>query len=404
MPQGIKCKKTFSLAHTVLFFCAVPIYIWAMMVYNATNIFFVNGTQGVPMQRRQRKAGQYMKSHMDTLTQAALQSLAQAVEKSQAKLDPGMESAYRQGIRMHLAYLAESLLFSSPQLFFNALRWGKVYLPSISIPAGHIKMALGAIRDTLEKSLPSDCQDPPMDYLDTALAEMDHFSSELPSFLDAQHSLYKQSKQYLDFLLANQRMEASRLILDLVQQGTPIKDIYMEIFQPVQYELGRLWQMGAISVAQEHYCTASTQLIMSQLYPHIFQPHKNKGVFVGACISGELHEIGIRMLCDLLELEGWDTYYLGANVPAESIIDTIADKKAQVLGLSVTMTYHMQKAEQQIRAIRQNRQCRGVTIFVGGYVFHQSQDLWKTIGADAWGLDLSDSTDKINAVIGKGKA
>jgi len=64
----------------------------------------------------------------------------------------------------------------------------------------------------------------------------------------------------------------------------------------------------------------------------------------------------------------------------------------------------MQKAEQQIQAIRQNRQCRGVTIFVGGYVFHQSQDLWKTIGADAWGLDLSDSTDKINAVIGKGKA
>ena len=25
------------------------------------------------------------------------------------------------------------------------------------------------------------------------------------------------------------------------------------------------------SVAQEHYCTASTQLIMSQLYPYIFR-------------------------------------------------------------------------------------------------------------------------------------
>jgi hypothetical protein len=36
---------------------------------------------------------------------------------------------------------------------------------------------------------------------------------------------------------------------------------------------------------------------------------------VAACVSGELHEIGVRMLCDLLEMEGWNTIYLGANVP-----------------------------------------------------------------------------------------
>ena len=63
-------------------------------------------------------------------------------------------------------------------------------------------------------------------------------------------------------------------------------------------------------MAQEHYCTAATQLIMSQLYPYIFTTGKNGRVLVGTCVSGDLHEIGVRMVSDFFEMEGWDTFYL----------------------------------------------------------------------------------------------
>ena len=39
-------------------------------------------------------------------------------------------------------------------------------------------------------------------------------------------------------------------------------------FEPVQHEIGRLWQINHISVAHEHYCTSVTQMIMSELYPY----------------------------------------------------------------------------------------------------------------------------------------
>ena len=65
-------------------------------------------------------------------------------------------------------------------------------------------------------------------------------------------------------------------------------------------EVGRLWQMNRLSVAQEHYVTAATQLIMSQLYPLVFRTARRDRRIVAACVGGELHELGVRMVADRL--------------------------------------------------------------------------------------------------------
>jgi methanogenic corrinoid protein MtbC1 len=351
------------------------------------------------MQAQENKAGKYIKSNSDILAKKILDTHSEIQKKYSTKFDEKNAGMYLSGIKYHLAYLSESLLFSSPELFHSALGWGKVFLPNIEIPINHISVVLTAIRETFKNELPDDIKGPATKYLDDAVKKVKEFSTEPPSFLEEQKGLYNESKIYLEFLLNNRRMDASKLILDLINKGVTIKDVYLEIFQPVQYELGRLWQVGIISVAQEHYCTASTQIIMSQLYPYIFQNQKSDNVFIGTCISGELHEIGVRMLSDLLELEGWDTYYLGANMPIDSIIKTIIEKKAKVIGLSATMTFHAEKVENQIKAIKDSKECREVKIIVGGYVFKLSKNLWKKVGADAFGEDLTDSLVKINNMV-----
>jgi len=109
--------------------------------------------------------------------------------------------------------------------------------------------------------------------------------------------------------------------------------------QRTQYEIGRLWQTNRISVAEEHYCTACAQFVMTQLYPYIFRSERNGRRMVATCVGGELHEIGVRMVADFFEMEGWDTYYLGANTPARDILDTIAKREADIVGISVTIHY-----------------------------------------------------------------
>jgi len=350
------------------------------------------------MQEKERKAGNYIKDNTLMLLEKIMDTYTKTYKKDMVEFDKKNTSMYLNGLKYHLAYLSESLMFSSPELFLSAIRWGKVYMPSIKVPTDHINIILISMRDTFKEIMPEDIKNPVINYLNEALEKIDGFSTEIPSFLDENKLLKKESKKYLELLLNNDRMKAGRLVLDLVKKGKEIKDIYIEIFQNTQYELGRLWQTGVISVAQEHHCTASTQIIMSQLYPYIFRGKKSGNVFIGACVSGELHEIGIRMLSDILELNGWDTYYLGANMPVESIIKTIIDKKATVLGLSATMTFHVEKIEQQIKAVRESKECRNIKIITGGYVFKLSRNLWKKIGADTYGEDLNDSLSKINNI------
>ena len=65
--------------------------------------------------------------------------------------------------------------------------------------------------------------------------------------------------RYLEALLRGNRKEACRLILSAVEEGTSVKSVYLEVFQPVQREMGRLWQTNEVTVAQEHYHRAPLQ-------------------------------------------------------------------------------------------------------------------------------------------------
>lgn len=191
---------------------------------------------------------------------------------------------------------------------------------------------------------------------------------------------------YLDAVLKGDRGEASRLILNAAHGGVPVRDIYLRVLQPVQHEVGRLWQTNQISVAHEHFVTAVTQLVMSQLYPFIFSTHKHGRRMVATCVGGELHEIGIRMVADFFEMDGWDTFYLGANTPASSVVQSVLEREASVLALSATMTSHVGQVSQLVEVVRTSA-ASDVTILVGGYPFNLLPDLWQRIGADGYAPD-----------------
>jgi len=47
------------------------------------------------------------------------------------------------------------------------------------------------------------------------------------------------------------------------------------------------------------------------------------------------------MVSDTLKLHGWNSYFLGANTPAEGLQDLLADKQPDVLCLSVSLSCHI---------------------------------------------------------------
>jgi methanogenic corrinoid protein MtbC1 len=199
------------------------------------------------------------------------------------------------------------------------------------------------------------------------------------------------AKKYLEALISGDRQKAHHLIQDAVQRGESVKNIYLYVLQPAQREIGRLWHMNKVSVAQEHFVSAATQLIMSQLYPRIFTTEKIGRRMVAACVSKELHEIGIRMVADFFEMSGWDTFYLGANLPPSTISHALKDYRADVLALSCTLPVHHNEMKNMIAHVRSTKAHKNLKIIVGGYYFNTFPDSWVRLGADGHAEDAEEA-------------
>ena len=198
------------------------------------------------------------------------------------------------------------------------------------------------------------------------------------------------SSRFLELLLDARRAEATELILGIVEDGKiSIPELYLQVFEPVLRDVGQLWQDREISIAEEHFISATTQFIMSRLYPRIFSAEPRGRWMIAACAGPEMHEIGLRMVADFFEFGGWDTYYVGANLPIEAVLKAAAERRADLLAISATMPRHVAYVREIIQRLRSDDTLRSTTVFVGGGAFCVDPDLWRRIGADGFTSDAA---------------
>ncbi len=225
------------------------------------------------------------------------------------------------------------------------------------------------------------------------------------SFLSARAPYGELALRYMNLLLDGKRKEAGDLIVDTLdapESAATVSDIYLHVFQPALYEIGRLWQINDISVAEEHLFTAATQLVMSRLYPRIFTTERKSYAMMAACVDDELHEVGIRMVSDFFEMNGWDTTYLGANMPQAAILDAVKKRCPNVLAISLTMSYRLHAVAEIITRVRRDESCRGVKILVGGYCFRAFPDLWEQVNADGYATDAAGAVETAERLVVSG--
>jgi MerR family transcriptional regulator, light-induced transcriptional regulator len=223
------------------------------------------------------------------------------------------EIGYQKSLRdsnFHFSYLSEAIAVNDLSIFLDYVAWMKVFFGSHNFPINTVPEALHAMKFAIREILESDLTDLAIQFLDITLKHYPDMSKTIPSFLKVDEPQYELAKKYLDTLIAGERQMASKVILDAVDEGIAIKEIYLNVFQKTQLEVGRLWQIGQISVAQEHFCTATTQMVISQLYPYILSSKKSGYSLVATCVGDGLHEVGMRMVADFFEMSGWDTYFL----------------------------------------------------------------------------------------------
>ncbi len=196
------------------------------------------------------------------------------------------------------------------------------------------------------------------------------------------------TREYLEAVLAGDRRRAFAVLDRARGAGLGHREMYLAVFQPALREVGRLWEENRISVADEHLATAITQAAMARLYDDLFTLSRRRGpLLIAACADSERHELGLRMICDLLELEGWDTVFLGATTPIDSLVEMVEARRPAVVALSASITPHLGRVREAIRALRERLGDRAPVIAVGGRPFMEDPELAGRVGADLTAMD-----------------
>jgi methanogenic corrinoid protein MtbC1 len=286
----------------------------------------------------------------------------------------------------NLSYLLTAIHFSDEKIFRDYAVWIFELLCSLMKDLersrimeqlnDHYSIMSESINNNLGELLTKEEIMRATQYLESAIEATRNAVTNVPlssEFSQGKHTDLR--KAYLDALLTNQTPKAYALISESIKSGVTIEDLYEEVLSKVMHEIGELWHKSIITVDKEHYATSVTQTVMSQFYDQIFSQSRKNLTLLSCAVGSELHEIGVRMLSDIFEYNGWDTFYLGAALPQNAILQAIDEYKPNLIALSVTMPPHLKICEQIIKAIRSKYP--DLLIAVGGQAFLTTQELWE---------------------------
>lgn len=198
--------------------------------------------------------------------------------------------------------------------------------------------------------------------------------------------------RFLDALLHGDRRAAALIVDATLEANGGLRALYLDLIQPALREVGRLWQENEITVADEHLATAIVQSVMGRAFEREYVWRGEKALhLVAACADDERHQIGLRMVCDLLELQEWETTYLGASVPIASLVEFVGRHAPHAVAISASVAPSITRVRSAIAAIRAAPLRRQPVIVVGGRAFLGDPTLAARIGADGTAADAWDA-------------
>jgi methanogenic corrinoid protein MtbC1 len=301
-------------------------------------------------------------------------------------LSPRGRELCREDMRHHIEFLHATALTHQPGPFVRYTRWLRDLLQSRGMNGAHVARSLELIPEYFTDRLPEAA----LAWLrECVAAALDGLADPRPEPLvpPLTSPALPETGQFLEALLASDRRGAEQVLVDGIAAGRQLVDVGVGIVQPAMYEIGRLWQENRISVAQEHLATALSQNALVRAFAlATFRPLQDRRIMLG-CVPGNQHCLGLRVVSDALEADGWQVQYLGADVPEAALLAQIRAWRPQWLALSLSMPQQLPVSRNMIVKLKAELGGECPRIMVGGLAVNSVEELWKTLGADLWTAD-----------------
>jgi methanogenic corrinoid protein MtbC1 len=181
-----------------------------------------------------------------------------------------------------------------------------------------------------------------------------------------------QDKEVLD--LVKQRLDAGEDPLEILDDSRRGMEIVGKRFADDEYFLPELVFSGEL-------LKQVTELVK----PHLKQAVETKrlGKVVIGTVAGDIHDIGLNIVDFMLDVNGFEVYNLGVDVPVENFVDKVKETGAPILGLSGFLTPAFEVMKETVEAVEAAGIRDKVKIMIGGGQL--DDDIRKYARADAYG-------------------
>jgi 5-methyltetrahydrofolate--homocysteine methyltransferase len=114
---------------------------------------------------------------------------------------------------------------------------------------------------------------------------------------------------------------------------------------------------------------------------------KPRGKVVIGTVEGDIHDIGKDIVAFMLEVNNYQVFNLGVDVPPSKFVEKIREVNPEIVGMSGFLTLAFDQMRLTVEAIKEAGLRNKVKIMIGGAPM--DNDAAKYIGADAYGEDAA---------------
>ncbi len=155
-------------------------------------------------------------------------------------------------------------------------------------------------------------------------------------------------------------LRARQIARRLADERTPMQDLIAQVLSPPLRAIGQSWRDGEVPIWVEHRASAIVERILGELTP---TPRgRRRGTVMVAAVAGDLHALPTAMAAAALRADNWRVEHLGANMPADDIVEFCRTHEIDVAVLSVTN----EEVAEVVRGVATIVRASGTPVVVGG--------------------------------------
>lgn len=146
----------------------------------------------------------------------------------------------------------------------------------------------------------------------------------------------------------------------------PLHYIYDKLVTPVLQQIGTLWMNDKLSIIEEHISAQTIREAISRLQGIIKIPEKRTGTALFINLSSELHDIGLKMTENIMEVRGFNTHYSGQMTPLINIEQLFANIRPDRLYIASTYVFNRDTTQEEVDQLFTICRKFNTRVYVGG--------------------------------------